>query len=209
MSVKIRPVLICTLSLLLSACSGSASAPDSAEDAKVSAEVDKMFRDYQTGSDQSPQANVSRYLTQVQRAIFAKIDQPASWQGQKCSVRLTLQRDGTVHNPAVESGDPALCAAVMSALKEAKIPPAPDEKPIRHSVMWFWTSGPESFFAFYRRGYSAPARFSELHAAAEIIASPFQHRLLPVSGSVNRVHIKQIVNTAHQRDVLTQAITHA
>lgn len=128
MSVKIRPVLICTLSLLLSACSGSASAPDSAEDAKVSAEVDKMFRDYQTGSDQSPQANVSRYLTQVQRAIFAKIDQPASRQGQKCSVRLTLQRDGTVHNPAVESGDPALCAAVMSALKEAKIPPAPDEK---------------------------------------------------------------------------------
>ena len=113
MSVKIRPVLICTLSLLLSACSGSASAPDSAEDAKVSAEVDKMFRDY---------------LTQVQRAIFAKIDQPVSWQGQKCSVRLTLQRDGTVHNPAVESGDPALCAAVMSALKEAKIPPAPDEK---------------------------------------------------------------------------------
>jgi colicin import membrane protein len=43
-------------------------------------------------------------------------------------VRLTLQRDGTVHNPAVESGDPALCAAVMSALKQAKIPPAPDEK---------------------------------------------------------------------------------
>jgi colicin import membrane protein len=52
MSVKISPLLICTLSLLLSACSGSASAPDSAEDAKLSAEVDKMFRDYQTGSDQ-------------------------------------------------------------------------------------------------------------------------------------------------------------
>lgn len=156
MSVKIRPALICTLSLLLSACSGSASAPDSAEDAKVSAEVDKMFRDYQTGSDQSPQANVSRYLTQVQRAIFAKIDQPASWQGQKCSVRLTLQRDGTVHNPAVESGDPALCAAVMSALKQAKIPPAPDERPIRHSVMWFWTSGPESSFMHVIAGAIRP-----------------------------------------------------
>ena len=128
MFVKISPQLICPLALLLSACSGSASAPDSTEDAKISAEADKILRDYQTGADTSPQANASRYLARIQAAVFANIDQPASWQGQKCSVRLTLQRDGTVHNPAVESGDPALCAAVMSALKEAKIPPAPDEK---------------------------------------------------------------------------------
>ena len=128
MSVKTNAVLVCTLSLLLSACSGRASAPGSAEDAKISAEVDKILRDYQTGSDTSPQANASRYLTQIQKAIFAKIDQPASWQGQTCSVRLTLQRDGTVQNPTVENGDPALCAQVMSALKQAKIPPAPDEK---------------------------------------------------------------------------------
>jgi colicin import membrane protein len=60
---------------------GPPSAPDSAENAKLSAEVDKMFRDYQMGSDTSPQANVSRYLTQVQKAIFAKIDQPQSYQG--------------------------------------------------------------------------------------------------------------------------------
>ena len=39
-----------------------------------------------------------------------------------------LQRDGTVDNPQVESGDPVLCAEIMSALKEAKIPPAPDEQ---------------------------------------------------------------------------------
>ena len=95
MFVKISPLLICPLALLLSACSGSASAPDSTEDAKISAEVDKILRDYQTGSDTSPQANASRYLTQIQKAIFAKIDQPASRQGQTCSVRLTLQRDGT------------------------------------------------------------------------------------------------------------------
>jgi colicin import membrane protein len=54
MSVKTNAVLVCTLSLLLSACSGGASAPDSAEDAKISAEVDKILRDYQTGSDTSP-----------------------------------------------------------------------------------------------------------------------------------------------------------
>ena len=128
MSVKTNAVLVCTLSLLLSACSGRASAPGSAEDAKISAEVDKILRDYQTGSDTSPQANASRYLTQIQKAIFAKIDQPASRQGQTCSVRLTLQRDGTVENPTVENGDPALCAEVMSALRQATIPPAPDEK---------------------------------------------------------------------------------
>ncbi|MBW5927733.1 protein TolA [Klebsiella michiganensis] len=128
MFVKISPQLICPLALLLSACSGSASAPDSTEDAKISAEVDKILRDYQTGSDTSPQANASRYLTQIQKAIFAKIDQPASRQGQTCSVRLTLQRDGTVENPTVENGDPALCAEVMSALRQATIPPAPDEK---------------------------------------------------------------------------------
>lgn len=101
MSVKTNAVLVCTLSLLLSACSGGASAPDSAEDAKISAEVDKILRDYQTGSDTSPQANASRYLARIQAAIFANIDQPASWQGQKCSVRFTLQRDGTVQDPTV------------------------------------------------------------------------------------------------------------
>jgi colicin import membrane protein len=45
-----------------------------------------------------------------------------------------------VQNPTVESGDPALCAAVMSALKEAKIPPAPDEKTYQtfsHAVLDF------------------------------------------------------------------------
>ena len=116
MSVKTNAVLVCTLSLLLSACSGRASAPGSAEDAKISAEVDKILRDYQTGSDTSPQA------------IFANIDQPDSWQGQKCSVRFMLQRDGTVQEPTVESGDRPFCAQVMSALKKANIPPAPDEK---------------------------------------------------------------------------------
>ncbi|WP_202025377.1 cell envelope integrity protein TolA [Klebsiella quasipneumoniae] len=128
MSVKINAVLVCTLSLLLSACAGRASAPDSSEDAKISAEVDKMLRDYQTGSDTSPQANASRYLARIQAAIFANIDQPASWQGQTCSVRFTLQRDGTVQDPTVENGDRAFCAQVMSALKVAKIPPAPDEE---------------------------------------------------------------------------------
>ena len=126
--MKISPLLICTLSLLLSACSGSASAPDSTEDAKISAEVDKILRDSQTGSDTSPQASASRYLARIQAAIFANIDQPGSWQGQKCSVRFTLQRDGTVQDPAVENGDRPFCAQVMSALKVAKIPPAPDEK---------------------------------------------------------------------------------
>ena len=114
MSVKTNAVLVCTLSLLLSACSGRASAPGSAEDAKISAEVDKILRDYQTGSDTSPQANASRYLARIQAAIFANIDQPASWQGQKCSVRFTLQRDGTVQDPTVESGDRPFCAQVMS-----------------------------------------------------------------------------------------------
>jgi colicin import membrane protein len=60
------------LSLLLSACSGSASAPDSAEDAKLSAEVDKMFRDYQTGSDNSPRATNSRYLRRSERLSSLK-----------------------------------------------------------------------------------------------------------------------------------------
>jgi colicin import membrane protein len=92
MSVKTNAVLVCTLSLLLSACSGGASAPDSAEDAKISAEVDKILRDYQTGSDTSPQANASRYLARIQAAIFANIDQPASWQGQnaRCALRYSV-----------------------------------------------------------------------------------------------------------------------
>ncbi len=139
MSVKINAVLVCSLSLLLSACSGRASAPGSAEDAKISAEVDKILRDYQTGSDTSPQANASRYLARIQAAIFANIDQPASWQGQKCSVRFMLQRDGTVQDPTVESGDRPFCAQVMSALKKPTSRPRRTKKPIKPSVMSCWT----------------------------------------------------------------------
>ncbi len=128
MRLRLSPLHVCILSLLLSACSAPPSAPDSVENAKLSAEVDKMFRDDAMGSDNSPQANTSHYLVQVQKAIFAKIDQPQSYQGQQCSVRVTLQRDGKVQNPTVEHGDPAFCAQIMSALKEVKIPPAPDEK---------------------------------------------------------------------------------
>lgn len=85
MTLRPSPALFCLLSLLLTACSGTTSAPDSAEEAKLSAEVDKMFRDYQMGANNSPQANVSRYLMQVRTAIFAKIDRPQSYQGQQCS----------------------------------------------------------------------------------------------------------------------------
>ncbi len=124
---------------LLSACSGRASAPGSAEDAKISAEVDKILRDYQTGSDTSPQANASRYLARIQAAIFANIDQPASWQGQKCSVRFMLQRDGTVQDPTVESGDRPLCAQVMSALKSQHPARAGRKNLSKPSVMPCWT----------------------------------------------------------------------
>ncbi|MEZ7215738.1 cell envelope integrity TolA C-terminal domain-containing protein [Klebsiella spallanzanii] len=68
---------------------------------------------------------LQRFVTTAQSSIM---EQPQSYQGKKCSVRLMLQRDGTVDNPQVESGDPVLCAEIMSALKEAKIPPAPDEQ---------------------------------------------------------------------------------
>lgn len=92
-------------------------APGSAKDAKISAEVDKILRDYQTGSDTSPRANASRYLARIRAAIFANIDQPASRQGKNARCAFMLQRDGTVQDPTVESGDRPFCAQVMSALK--------------------------------------------------------------------------------------------
>ena len=51
MTLRPSPALFCLLSLLLTACSGTTSAPDSAEEAQLSAEVDKMFRDYQMGAN--------------------------------------------------------------------------------------------------------------------------------------------------------------
>ncbi len=83
MSVKTNAVLRLHPSLYSFPPARVVLAPGSAEDAKISAEVDKILRDYQTGSDTSPQANASRYLARIQAAIFANIDQPASWQGQK------------------------------------------------------------------------------------------------------------------------------
>ena len=94
MSVKTNAVLVCTLSLLLSACSGRASAPGSAEDAKIPAEVDKILRDYQTGSDTSPRANASRYLARIRAAIFANIDQPASGKGKNARCALCCSVTG-------------------------------------------------------------------------------------------------------------------
>ncbi|MDH8249886.1 cell envelope integrity TolA C-terminal domain-containing protein, partial [Klebsiella pneumoniae] len=47
--------------------------------------------------------------------------------GKKCSVRLMLQRYGTVDNPQVECGNPVLCAEIMSA-ERSKNSPTPDEQ---------------------------------------------------------------------------------
>ncbi|VEA99050.1 cell division protein DivIVA [Klebsiella pneumoniae] len=130
MSVKTNAVLVCTLSLLLSACSGRASAPGSAEDAKISAEVDKILRDYQNGFRYfTPRPMPHAYLARIQAAIFANIG-PAGLlaRAKMLGALYAAGVTGTVQDPTVESGDRPFCAQVMSALKKANIPPAPDEK---------------------------------------------------------------------------------
>ncbi len=103
MSVKINAVLVCSLSLLLSACSGRASARAAPKTLKYRLKWIRYFAIIKR----------VRYFTPCQcltlsganpAAIFANIDQPASARA-KCSVRFMLQRDGTVQDPTVESGD--------------------------------------------------------------------------------------------------------
>lgn len=73
-------------------------------------------------------ADITSYATKIKTAIEKEMYSPSLYKGQVCTLRMSLARDGSVSNVTTESGDPELCDAALMAVKQAKIPPAPDEK---------------------------------------------------------------------------------
>ena len=71
---------------------------------------------------------VMQYAGQIRDAVLSKIYSPEQYAGKRCTVRLQLARDGMVISTRSEGGDPALCQAALSAVRYAKIPPAPSDE---------------------------------------------------------------------------------
>lgn len=76
--------------------------------------------------DQS--SKISSYAAAIKTAVEMQMFEPGAYAGKMCTVRISIQRDGTLNSAIAEGGDPKLCKAAISAIIHAKIPPAPDEK---------------------------------------------------------------------------------
>lgn len=110
--------------LFLAACTTSQTGsgkPDKSEAAKG---VDDLLGDLKA----RPNANIASYAMKRKSAVEEKMYRPESYKGQVCTIRISLARDGSVSNATAENGDPELCHAALMAVKQANIPPAPDEK---------------------------------------------------------------------------------
>ncbi|MGU3489665.1 cell envelope integrity protein TolA [Enterobacter bugandensis] len=80
------------------------------------------------GITQEQFAKISRYAGDIKTAVEIKMYKPEAYAGKMCTLRVSLQRDGTLKNATIEGGDPGLCKAALLAVTHAKIPPAPDDK---------------------------------------------------------------------------------
>jgi len=80
------------------------------------------------GMSQEQFAKISRYAGDIKSAVEVKMYKPEVYAGKTCTLRISLQRDGTLNSATTEGGDPGLCKAALFAVTHAKIPPAPDDK---------------------------------------------------------------------------------
>ena len=113
-SRRITPLLLIML-LMLAACAGSNNPkrPKPPEPSEMS---------------QAELTNAHSYADQINQAITEQFSDIKSYRGKKCTIWISVLRDGMVMNATPEKGDPALCQAALSAVTHAKIPPAPDVK---------------------------------------------------------------------------------
>ena len=72
--------------------------------------------------------SVMSYAGEIRDAIHAAIYAPEQYAGKRCLVRMHLARDGMVISARSEGGDPAFCQVAVSAVRQAKIPPAPSDE---------------------------------------------------------------------------------
>ena len=65
----------------------------------------------------------------IKKAVEMKFPKAEAYKGKQCTIHIALRRDGTLEKATAGSdGDTSLCNAALTAVKQAEIPPAPDEK---------------------------------------------------------------------------------
>lgn len=72
--------------------------------------------------------SAARYALVIKNAVQMNMYNASAYKGKVCTIHMMLRRDGTVEKATAENGDPELCNAALTAVKNANIPPAPDEK---------------------------------------------------------------------------------
>ncbi|MDZ5641839.1 cell envelope integrity protein TolA [Enterobacter sp. A103] len=115
--------LVLLIPLFLVACTTSQTG-NWKSDKSATSKAGDLPGDLQAG----PNADIAGYAQAIKDAIENRIYDPGMYAGTVCTVRIRIQRDGTLNNATTEGGDPALCQATLAAIKSAKIPPAPDER---------------------------------------------------------------------------------
>ncbi|MND10665.1 cell envelope integrity inner membrane protein TolA [compost metagenome] len=121
---------ILTLVLLITACSNHTQKTN----VRVmpgndrSAEVDDLLSNLGSPTVPPEYSKIAVYAAQIRNAIVDKMHEPDAYKGKTCSIRISLQPDGSVNSATVKEGDAKLCKAAISAITRAKIPAAPDDK---------------------------------------------------------------------------------
>lgn len=117
--------LVLFIPLFLAACT---AAPHTRSGKPGKSETTQVVNDLPGDLKAGPNENIASYATKIKRSIEEKIYRPESYKGQECTLRILLARDGLVMSATAENGNQELCNAALIAVKQANIPPAPDEK---------------------------------------------------------------------------------
>ncbi|AUI65341.1 MULTISPECIES: cell envelope integrity protein TolA [Glaesserella] len=81
-----------------------------------------------SGLGQGANVDGSAYGQRIKKLIQSKYRVDPSFAGKQCDVKIFLERDGTIRNYQVVSGDKEVCDAAVSAIVATrKVPPAPSD----------------------------------------------------------------------------------
>lgn len=115
--------------LALAGCqSGGKHSASAVTDKQIDAQVEALLASTGKPVSESERQSPNWYAGQIFGAITKNFFIEDEYKGKACTVRIALERDGTVTSTKTEGGDPALCQAAVKAVQQAKIPPAPNEK---------------------------------------------------------------------------------
>ncbi|MBY6247455.1 cell envelope integrity protein TolA [Citrobacter werkmanii] len=71
---------------------------------------------------------LTAYATQLREAVQREMKSPENFAGKRCVLQINMQRHGQIDNVQAQGGDPELCEATINAVKNAKIPAAPNDE---------------------------------------------------------------------------------